>query len=61
MGVVWVVLRGWGVVARGRDLRHRPVRVIATLGRFALPLFALILIAITGGLTARTRGARSSR
>ena len=50
MGVVWVVIRGWGVLASRRRRRASPCTgSINTLGRFALPLVALVVLAIAGG------------
>jgi uncharacterized membrane protein YbhN (UPF0104 family) len=50
MGVVWVVFRGWGITAQGATSGVALYGIIATLGRFALPLFAVIIVAATGEL-----------
>ena len=59
MGVIWVVLRGWGVSLQGATTGMALYGMINTLGRFALPLFALILIAIAGGGDGTHSGARA--
>jgi uncharacterized membrane protein YbhN (UPF0104 family) len=51
MGVVWVVFRGWGIAPQAATSGVALYGIIATLGRFALPLFALIIVAATGELT----------
>ncbi|HEY4752615.1 MAG TPA: hypothetical protein VIH37_04970 [Candidatus Limnocylindrales bacterium] len=51
MGVVWVVLRGWGmsnVVATGGIALYG---VISTLGRLGLPLLAMAFIVLGGAAT----------
>ena len=48
MGVTWVVLRGWGVSLDGATTGMALYGTISTLGRFALPLVAIIFIAIAG-------------
>jgi len=58
MGVTWVVLRGWGVSLQAATTGMALYGTISTLGRFALPLFALILIAIAGGGDGTHSGAR---
>ena len=58
MGVTWVVLRGWGVSLEGATTGMALYGTISTLGRFALPLFALILIGIAGGGDGTHSGAR---
>jgi uncharacterized membrane protein YbhN (UPF0104 family) len=50
MGVVWVVLRGWGVALQSATTGIALYGVINTLGRFALPLVAIVIIAVTGEL-----------
>ena len=50
MGVVWVVFRGWGVSAQAATSGVGLYGIIATLGRFALPLFAVIIVAASGEL-----------
>ena len=58
MGVTWVVLRGWGVSLEGATTGMALYGTISTLGRFALPLLAIILIAIAGGGDGTHSGAR---
>jgi uncharacterized protein (TIRG00374 family) len=49
MGVTWVVLRGWGISLNEATTGMALYGTISTLGRFALPLVAIIFIAIAGG------------
>jgi uncharacterized membrane protein YbhN (UPF0104 family) len=58
MGVTWVVLRGWGVSLQSATTGMALYGTISTLGRFALPLLAIILIAIAGGGDGTHSGAR---
>jgi len=48
MGVTWVVLRGWGISLNEATTGMALYGTISTLGRFALPLVAIIFIAIAG-------------
>jgi uncharacterized membrane protein YbhN (UPF0104 family) len=57
MGVVWVVFRGWGVSLQAATAGIALYGIIATLGRFALPLFALVVIAATGEIGEGRQGA----
>src|SRR3954451_13231660 len=50
MGVVWVVLRGWGIGLQPATAGIALYGIINTLGRFALPLLAIVVIAATGDL-----------
>jgi uncharacterized membrane protein YbhN (UPF0104 family) len=50
MGVVWVVFRGWGIAPQAATSGVALYGIVATLGRFALPLFAVIILAATGEL-----------
>src|SRR4051812_8908226 len=50
MGVVWVVLRGWGVSLQSATTGIALYGVINTLGRLALPLVAIVVIALSGEL-----------
>lgn len=52
MGVVWVVFRGWGISAQSATSGVALYGIINTLTRFALPLFAVIVLAATGQLGA---------
>ncbi|HEX5015404.1 MAG TPA: hypothetical protein VFV72_14755 [Candidatus Limnocylindrales bacterium] len=49
MGVTWVVLRGWGISLNEATTGMALYGTISTLGRFALPLVAIVFIAIAGG------------
>src|SRR3954449_195826 len=55
MGVLWVVMRGWGVSIRAATSGIALYGVINQLNRLAIPLFALILLAVT-----RSRAPRRS-
>jgi uncharacterized membrane protein YbhN (UPF0104 family) len=48
MGVLWVVMRGWGVSIPSATSGIALYGVINQLNRLAIPLFALILLGITG-------------
>jgi putative heme transporter len=48
MGVTWVVLRGWGESIQSATTGMALYGTISTLGRFALPLVAIVLISIFG-------------
>ena len=50
MGVVWVVVRGWGVGVQPATSGIALYGVINQLGRLALPLVAVIVLIATGGL-----------
>jgi uncharacterized membrane protein YbhN (UPF0104 family) len=58
MGVTWVVLRGWGVSLQSATTGMALYGTIGTLGRFALPLVAIILIGVAGGGDGTHGGAR---
>jgi putative heme transporter len=58
MGVTWVVLRGWGVSLQAATTGMALYGTIATLGRFALPLVAIIFIGLAGGGDGSHNGAR---
>jgi len=51
MGVVWVVVRGWGVGVQPATSGIALYGVLNQLGRLALPLVALVVLAITGELS----------
>jgi len=51
MGVVWVVVRGWGVGVQPATSGIALYGVLNQLGRLALPLVAFVVLAITGELT----------
>jgi uncharacterized membrane protein YbhN (UPF0104 family) len=57
MGVVWVVLRGWGISTQSATTGIALYGIINTLGRFALPLVAIVFIAFAGGLGGSHTGA----
>ena len=48
MGVVWVVVRGWGIANQPATSGIALYGVINQLGRLALPLLAVILLGVTG-------------
>jgi len=50
MGVVWVVVRGWGVPVQAATSGIVLYGVVNQLGRLALPLIALVVTAATGYL-----------
>ena len=52
MGVVWVVFRGWGVAIKEATSGMALYGILNTLGRFALPVIAFIVLLLTGGLAA---------
>jgi uncharacterized membrane protein YbhN (UPF0104 family) len=49
MGVLWVVLRGWGIGIRPATSGIALYGVVNELGRLATPLLAVIVLAFTGG------------
>ena len=51
LGVVWVVMRGWGVPLDAATSGVAVFGIVNTLGRFALPSIALLILAATGGLS----------
>jgi uncharacterized membrane protein YbhN (UPF0104 family) len=53
MGVVWVVVRGWGVGVQPATSGIALYGVINQLGRLALPLVAVIVLFATGGLAGK--------
>jgi uncharacterized membrane protein YbhN (UPF0104 family) len=48
MGVVWVVFRGWGISGQGATSGVALYGIINTLGRFALPAAAMLVLLVTG-------------
>jgi putative heme transporter len=52
LGVVWVVIRGWGHSIEQATSAVALYGIINTLARFAMPLVALIVLIPTGGLGA---------
>jgi uncharacterized protein (TIRG00374 family) len=48
MGVLWVVMRGWGVSIRAATSGIALYGVLNQLTRLAIPLFALIILTVTG-------------
>ena len=48
MGVLWVVMRGWGVTIRAATSGIALYGILNQLNRLAIPLIALILLAVTG-------------
>jgi uncharacterized membrane protein YbhN (UPF0104 family) len=51
MGVVWVVLRGWGVSNPAATGGIALYGIVNTLGRLALPLLAAVFIVVAGAAT----------
>jgi len=51
MGVLWVVVRGWGVGNAPATSGIALYGVVNELSRLALPLFAIIVLAATGALS----------
>lgn len=49
LGVIWVVFRGWGVALQDATAGVALYGIINTLGRFALPLIALVVVLMSGG------------
>ena len=54
MGVLWVVVRGWGTANAPATSGIAIYGVINELSRLFLPLFAIILLALTGDLASST-------
>ena len=48
MGVLWVVMRGWGVTIRAATSGIALYGILNQLNRLAIPLIALILLTLTG-------------
>jgi uncharacterized membrane protein YbhN (UPF0104 family) len=59
LGIVWVVLRGWGIGAREATSGVALYGTLNTLGRFALPLIAGLVVVAGGGLAEPNRGVRT--
>src|SRR4051794_32558720 len=57
LGIVWVVLRGWGIGAREATSGVALYGTLNTLGRFALPVVAALIVAASGNLTGELEGA----
>jgi uncharacterized membrane protein YbhN (UPF0104 family) len=51
MGVVWVVLRGWGISNPAATGGIALYGIVNTLGRLGLPLLAIVFIVATGAAT----------
>ncbi|MFI5261970.1 MAG: YbhN family protein [Candidatus Limnocylindrales bacterium] len=51
MGVLWVVIRGWGVGNAAATSGIAIYGVVNELSRLFLPLFAIVILAVTGDLT----------
>ena len=49
LGVIWVVFRGWGVPFQAATSGVTLYGIINTLGRFALPLIAIVVVLVSGG------------
>jgi uncharacterized membrane protein YbhN (UPF0104 family) len=50
LGIVWVVMRGWGISLQDATSGVALYGIIYTLGRFALPLIAIVVLALTQGV-----------
>jgi uncharacterized membrane protein YbhN (UPF0104 family) len=50
LGVIWVVIRGWGYSVEAATSSVALYGIINTLARFAMPLVALLFLIPTGGL-----------
>jgi uncharacterized membrane protein YbhN (UPF0104 family) len=59
MGVLWVVVRGWGVPNIPATSGIALYGVVHELSRLFLPLFAIITIAVTGDLTGRENAGKA--
>ena len=57
MGILWVVVRGWGVPVKPATSGIGLYGVINQLARLAMPLFAVIVIALSGGAGGGASGA----
>lgn len=51
LGIVWVVLRGWGIGAREATSGVALYGTLNTLGRFALPVLAGVVVFLSGQVT----------
>ena len=49
LGVIWVVFRGWGIQFQDATSGVALYGIINTLGRFALPLIAIVVVLASGG------------
>lgn len=56
MGVVWVVMRGWGVQIRAATSGIALYGIVNQLAKLALPALALVALGIAGSLGAETSG-----
>jgi len=56
MGVLWVVVRGWGVANIPATSGIALYGVVNELSRLALPLFAIVILALTTGLPTTDTG-----
>ena len=54
MGVLWVVMRGWGVSIRAATSGIALYGVINQLNRLAVPFFALVFLGVTGNRPSET-------
>ena len=50
MGVLWVIVRGWGIPNAAATSGIALYGVVNELSRLFLPLFAIVTLALTGGL-----------
>jgi len=56
MGVVWVVIRGWGIASQPATAGVALYGVMNQLGRLAMPLVGLLVLIATGELARDTSG-----
>jgi len=59
MGVLWLVVRGWGIKNIPATSGIALYGVVNELSRLFLPLFAIITLAITGDLTGKQNAGRA--
>ena len=56
MGVLWVVIRGWGIGNAPATSGVALYGVVNQLSRLALPLLAVVVLVVTGGLSGADKG-----
>ena len=61
MGVLWVVVRGWGIGTGAATAGVALYGVINELSRLALPLIGIVALALSGELTAGGQNAETAR
>ena len=58
MGVLWVIIRGWGIPNAAATSGIALYGVVNELSRLFLPLFAIVTLALTGGLAGASNAGR---